>query len=108
MPAAPASFTQVEVLTKANVYFEGRVVSHTVLTADGTRLTLGILQQGTYHFGTDAPERMQIVSGTARVLLDGQVDAQVYGAGGDFVVPGSSGFEIAAEGGLVEYVCTFL
>lgn len=106
--AAPASFPQVEVDTKANVYFDGNVVSHTLRAADGTRRTLGLIRPGTYHFGTAAPELMQIVAGTTRVRLDGETSFRTYGAGTAFTVPGNSGFDIAVDEGLAEYVCTFL
>lgn len=69
---APESFRGVEVVTKANVYFEGKVVSHTVRFSDGSKKTLGLIYPGEYHFGTDAPERMQIVAGACRVRIDGE------------------------------------
>lgn len=38
MPSAiPAQFDQVSVLTKANIYFDGKVISHTVLLATGEK-----------------------------------------------------------------------
>lgn len=106
--AVPASFPNVEAVCKANVYFDGRVVSHTILAADGTRRTLGLIFPGSYHFGTAAPELMQIVAGTARVKLDGEPTFTSYGPGTAFRVPGSSGFDIAADDAIVEYICTFL
>ena len=44
---------------KHNVYFDGKCVSHTVLFADGTRKTLGVILPGALNFGTDAPPRGQ-------------------------------------------------
>ncbi|MEI8089917.1 MAG: pyrimidine/purine nucleoside phosphorylase [Opitutaceae bacterium] len=104
----PTQFTSVTVHTKANVYFDGNVVSHTVLFADGTKKTLGLIRPGSYHFGTDAAERMEIVAGTATVTLDGQTAAKTYAAGTYFDVPGKSGFTIAVPAGLCEYICSFL
>ncbi len=106
--SAPSQFSGVTVHTKANVYFDGGVVSHTVLFADGTKKTLGLIRAGNYHFGTGAPERMEIVAGTCTVTLDGQSAARTYGAGTYFDVPGKSGFTIVVEAGLCEYVCSFL
>ena len=68
----PTQFTGVTVHTKANVYFDGRVVSHTVLMPDGAKKTLGLIYPGTYHFGTGAPERMELVAGGCKVTLDCQ------------------------------------
>jgi uncharacterized protein YaiE (UPF0345 family) len=106
--SAPTSFPDVEAVCKANVYFDGRVVSHTILAADGTRRTLGLIFPGTYHFGTAAPELMQIVAGTARVRLHGETAFTSYGPGTAFRIPGSSSFDIASDDAIVEYVCTFL
>jgi uncharacterized protein YaiE (UPF0345 family) len=104
----PTQFISVTVHTKANVYFDGNVVSHTVLFADGAKKTLGLIRPGSYHFGTDAAERMEIVAGTCTVTLDGQTAAQTYAAGTYFDVPGKSGFTIAVPAGLCEYICSFL
>jgi uncharacterized protein YaiE (UPF0345 family) len=105
--AAPSSFRNVEVLTKANVYFDGKVVSHTVQFADGTKKTLGLIYPGEFHFGTGAPELMQIIAGSCRVRVDGTSEPTVYAAGTEFRVPGNSGFDIAVDSGLCEYVCSF-
>ena len=51
-------FEQVTLLKKANVYYEGKVTSRTVLFADGTRKTLGIILPGKYSFGTAEKEHM--------------------------------------------------
>jgi uncharacterized protein YaiE (UPF0345 family) len=104
----PTSFTGVTVHTKANVYFDGRVVSHTVLMPDGAKKTLGLIHPGTFHFGTGAPERMEITAGVCRVTLDGQTAAKDYAAGASFDVPGKSGFTLEVPAGLCEYICSFL
>jgi len=100
-------FENVTVLAKANVYFDGRVVSHTVLLADGSKKTLGVIYPGEYHFGTDAAERMDIVAGRCRVRLDGTSEWRDYGEGSFFRVPGKSGFDIAVTSDIAEYVCSF-
>lgn len=108
MSSSPAQFSGVTVLSKANVYFDGNVVSHTVLFADGSKKTLGLIRPGSYHFNTGAPERMEIVAGSCQVTLDGATATQTYGAGTHFDVAGNSGFTIAVASGLCEYVCSFL
>src|SRR5690606_26868196 len=60
-------FNNVTALTKANTCFDGKVGSHALLAADGSKTTLGLSYPGSYHFGTDAPERMEIVAGNCRV-----------------------------------------
>lgn len=104
----PTQFAGVTVHTKANVYFDGKVISHTVLMLDGAKKTLGLIYPGSYHFGTAAPERMEIVAGDCRVTLDGSGSAQNYTAGLFFDVPGNSGFTIEVSAGICEYICSFL
>ncbi len=104
----PTQFSGVTVHTKANVYFDGKVVSHTVIMADGAKKTLGLIYPGNYHFGTGAPERMEIVAGTCKVKIDGNPAVKEYKAGEYFDVPGKSGFDIEVPSGLCEYICSFL
>jgi hypothetical protein len=110
MSSLPAQFAGVTVVTKANVYFDGNVVSHTVLFADGAKKTLGLIRHGTYHFNTGAAERMEIVSGLCHVKLDGAAASHDYVAGTHFDVAANSGFTITVgpEAGLCEYICSFL
>ncbi len=108
MPDLPSEFTGVTVTTKANVYFDGRVVSHSVRFPDGTKKTLGLIYPGSYHFGTGVPERMEITAGSCRVMPDGQRAATTYTAGGSFEIPGKSGFTIEVPAGICEYICSYL
>jgi hypothetical protein len=105
--AAPERFDGVSVVTKANVYFDGRVVSHTVNFPGGEKKTLGLIYPGSYTFTTGAPEVMAIVAGTCRARLKGESDWREYLAGTSFAVPGNSAFDIAVAGGIAEYVCSF-
>lgn len=108
MSSLPTQFVGVTVVAKANVYFDGNVVSHTVLFKDETKKTLGLIRPGTYHFNTGAPERMEIVAGECQVVLDGSKETKKYAAGTFFDVPGNSGFTITVAAGLCEYICSFL
>jgi uncharacterized protein YaiE (UPF0345 family) len=101
-------FTNVTALAKANVYFDGNVVSHTILLDDGTKKTLGLIRPGSYHFGTAAAERMEITDGACEVRLDGAAETAAYQAGTRFDVPANSGFTITVAAGLCQYVCSFL
>lgn len=108
MPEVPEELSGVSVLTKANVYFEGKVVSHTVKLPDGSKKTLGLIFAGEYHFGTKAAERMQVVGGKCGVVVDGQTAEKEYGPGDVFEVAADSGFKIRVRSGICEYICTFL
>jgi uncharacterized protein YaiE (UPF0345 family) len=108
MSAVATQFKGVSVVTKANVYFDGNVVSHTILLPEGGRKTLGLIRPGSFHFNTEAPELMEIVDGTCRVTVDGTSLVTVHAAGSSFEVPGKSGFTIGVEAGLCQYICSFL
>ena len=101
-------FPQVTAVAKANVYFDGKVVSHTILFPDQTKKTLGLIYAGEYPFGTDAAEEMAITDGTCEVQLDGEEGIKTYGAGTAFNVPAKSGFTIRVKDGICQYVCSFL
>jgi uncharacterized protein YaiE (UPF0345 family) len=102
------SFSNVTVDSKANVYFDGRVVSHTVHFSDGSRKTLGLIYPGKFHFGTAAPERMEIIAGDCVVVLDGTDKTLSIEAGSAFDVAGNSGFTITVKDGICEYICSFI
>ncbi len=104
---APSHFEPVAVDTKANVYFDGKVVSHTLRFSDGSKKTLGLIFPGQFHFNTEAPERMDIVAGHCRVRLAGEKDWHAVKAGENFDVPGHSSFDIEVEKGIAEYICSF-
>ena len=101
-------FSNVTAHAKANIYFDGQVISHTIITEAGERKTLGVILPGSYHFGTDAPERMEIVGGSCTHLIDGTEEVVATECGGAFEVPGKSGFTIHVDGEPCHYVCSFL
>lgn len=108
MSIVPQEFHGVTAVTKANVYFGGKVVSHSLLFPDKTKKTLGLIYPGRYHFGTDLAERMEIVAGVCTVQLDGQSGQTSHAAGQVFDVPAKSGFNIEVQDGICEYICSFL
>jgi len=108
MSNIPAEFHGVSVVPKANVYFDGKVVSHSILFPDHSKKTLGLIYPGKFHFGTDKAERMEIVAGQCSVKLDGQDAVKNYIADQLFEVPAKSGFDIEVKSGICEYICSFL
>jgi purine/pyrimidine-nucleoside phosphorylase len=104
---AATQFDQVSVIKHANIYFDGKCVSHTVLFADGSRKTLGVILPGTLNFGTDAPEHMEVQAGQCRVRLEGSDEWHTYKAGDTFSLPGKIRFDIDVTETL-DYVCSYL
>ncbi len=101
-------YEQVSCVKKANVYFDGKCVSHTLILSDGSRKTLGVIMptEQPLVFATQAPERMELIDGSCRVRLHGEADFEVFSEGQSFFVPGDTSFEIQALG-LLNYVCHF-
>ncbi|MFT5401756.1 MAG: hypothetical protein ACI9DF_000581, partial [Verrucomicrobiales bacterium] len=77
-------FSNVTATAKANIYFDGRVVSHGITLADGSTKTFGLIYPGDYHFGTEAAERMEIIEGACAVTLDGAASSKRFTAGEHF------------------------
>ena len=100
-------FDNVSVGKKANVFFDGKCVSHSVFFPDGTRKTVGVIMPGSQlTFNVGAPELMEITSGTCRVKIGDEPAFKTYAAGTSFKVAENSSFEIHARDE-VNYVCSF-
>ncbi len=101
-----SQFENVTIVKEANIYFDGKVTSRTVLFADGSRKTLGIMLPGEYEFATAAKELMEILAGELEVLLPGQ-DWTTYTAGTSFEVPADSSFQLKVRS-TADYCCSYL
>jgi uncharacterized protein YaiE (UPF0345 family) len=101
-----SQFDNVTVLKKANIYFDGKCVSHTVLFDDGIRKTLGVIFPGRLTFTTGAPEVVEINEGKCRIHIAGDNGWREYSAGQSFSVPGNSAFDIEILETL-DYVCHY-
>ncbi len=100
-------FKGVTIIKKANIYFDGKVTSRSVMFPDGSRKTLGIMLPGEYEFNTDQKEIMEIISGDLVVSLpDGKGWKQING-GESFEVPAKSKFGLKVKK-LTDYCCSFV
>jgi len=90
-------YNNVSVVKKANVYFEGNVTSRTVIFADGTKVTLGIMLPGEYEFGTAQKEIMDIQAGELSVLLPGGDEWLDIAEPTKFEVPANSSFKLKVK-----------
>ncbi len=100
-------FENVTAIKKANVYFDGKVTSRTILFEDGTRKTLGFLLPGEYEFGTGDKEHMEVLGGAIKVLLPGSSKWEVYEEGQSFEVPANSKFTMAIDQP-ADYCCSYI
>jgi len=96
----------VSVTTAANVYFDGKCVSHGITFPDGTKKSVGVVLPATLTFNTGAAEIMESVAGSCEYKLDG-TDAWVKSSAGEqFSVPGNSKFDIRVTEPY-HYICHF-
>ena len=102
-----SEFKSVTVVKKANVYFDGKVTSRTVLFPDGTKKTLGIMMPGDYEFGTEAKEIMEILSGELEWQMKGGSDWKRIAGGEAFNVPANSTF-LMKVATVSDYCCSFI
>ncbi len=102
-----SEFKNVTVVKKANVYFDGKVVSRTVLFPDGSKKTLGIMQPGEYEFSTGDREIMEIMAGELDVLLPGQTAWKAVKGGESFEVAANAKFTMKVKK-LSDYCCSFI
>ncbi len=102
-----SEFNNVTVVKKANIYFDGKVVSHTVLFPDGSKKTLGIMQAGEYEFSTAAAEIMEILSGDLQWQMKGENEWKTVVSGQAFNVPANATFLMKASA-VCDYCCSFI
>jgi uncharacterized protein YaiE (UPF0345 family) len=101
-----AQFDNVSVKKKANIYFDGKCVSHTILLPNGTRSTIGVIFPSTLTFNTQAAEVMEILAGHCRVKVQGANEWSEYKEDQKFSVAANSSFEIETTETL-HYACHF-
>lgn len=96
----------VTVNTQANVYFDGKCVSHGITLADGTKKSVGVILPSTLTFNTGAPEVMECVAGSCEYKLDGTDNWVKSTPGEKFSIPGNSKFDIRVTESY-HYICHF-
>ena len=96
----------VTVTTQANVYFDGKCVSHGITLADGTKKSVGVILPATLTFNTGAPEIMECVAGSCEYRLAGSEQWVKSSAGEKFSIPANSKFDIRVTDAY-HYICHF-
>lgn len=99
-------FENATIIKKANIYFDGKVTSRTILLKDGEMKTLGIMLPGEYEFNTTDAEIMEVLSGSMNVLLPGASDYQIFKTGDMFEVPENSTFKLIINE-VTDYCCSY-
>ncbi len=102
-----SEFTNVTVVREANVFFNGGVTSRTILFADGSKKTLGIMMPGEYSFTTSCGEVMEFLSGDLDVQLPGEEGWRAFAGGMSFEVGANETFNLKVKS-VTDYCCSFI
>ena len=102
-----SEFKNVTVVKKANIYFDGKVTSRTILFSDGSKKTLGIMLPGEYEFSTADKELMELLAGDLEVLLPGAEGWKTAQEGESFEVPAQSKFSLRVKS-ITDYCCSYI
>lgn len=101
-----SEFSQVTVIKKANVYFDGKVNSRTIQFANGERKTLGFIAPGEYTFDTSVDEEMELLAGDMEVRLPGEDAWRSIQVGEVFRVPAKTDFSVRIRH-YADYCCSY-
>jgi purine/pyrimidine-nucleoside phosphorylase len=98
--------SNISVTTQANVYFDGKCISHGVTYLDGTKKSVGVILPSTLTFNTGVGEIMECVAGSCEYKLDGSDEWVRSSPGEKFSVPANSKFDIRVTKPY-HYICHF-
>lgn len=102
-----SEFNNVTVKKEANIYFDGKVTSRTIVFPDGSKKTLGVMLPGEYEFNTADKEIMEIISGDLELQLNGESSWKKISGGQAFEVPANSSFKMMVAK-VSDYCCSFI
>lgn len=100
-------FKNVTVVKKANIYFDGKVSSRTVVFENGEKKTLGLMLAGEYEFNTAAKEIMEVLNGEMDIMLADEKEYKTYKANESFEVKANSSFKIIVKE-FADYCCSYI
>ncbi|MFA6138941.1 MAG: pyrimidine/purine nucleoside phosphorylase [Sulfurimonas sp.] len=101
-----SSFKNVNVVKKANIYYDGKVTSRSVEFDDGSVKTLGIMLPGDYTFGTNEAEIMEIMSGDLDIKLPNE-EWKTLSTPETFEVPANASFDLKIRS-VTDYCCSYI
>lgn len=96
----------VTLTAKANVYFDGKCISHSFTQADGSKQSVGVVLPSELTFTTGAPEVMLCVGGSCEYRLAGNEQWHTSTVGQKFSVRGNSSFDIRVTDAY-HYICQY-
>ena len=96
----------ITITKEANIYYDGKVTSRTIILEDGSTQSLGIMLPGDYTFGTAEAEIMEIMSGELDIKLPNE-DWKTLSTPETFNVPANSSFDLKIKT-VTDYCCSYI
>ena len=93
-------------MLSVNSYFEDKVKS-IGFDQNGNAISVGVMLPGNYTFGTNAAEKMTVISGSLEIKRTTDIDWVIFASGEDFSVEGNSSFEVKVSLETA-YLCEYL
>lgn len=100
-------FNNIKITKKANIYFDGKVTSRTLITEDGKKVTLGIMLPGEYTFSTGLKEIMEVLQGSMEIKLNTEDTWRTYKENERFEVEANSSFQVKIKE-VTDYCCSYI
>ena len=97
----------ISIIKEANIYFDGNVTSRTIILADGSKQTLGIMMPGEYTFATNEAEIMEMMSGELEIKLPNEDSFRTLNTPETFNVPANSSFDLKIKT-VTDYCCSYI
>jgi uncharacterized protein YaiE (UPF0345 family) len=96
----------ITITKEANIYYDGKVTSRSIVLEDGSVQSLGIMLPGEYTFGTNEAEIMEMMSGELDIKLPGE-DWKTLNTPETFNVPANSSFDLKIKT-VTDYCCSYI
>ncbi len=101
-----STIKNVEIKKEANIYYDGKVTSRTIILENGDVQSLGIMLPGEYTFGTNEAEIMEILSGELDIKLPNE-QWKTLNTPETFNVPANSSFDLKIKS-VTDYCCSYI
>jgi len=96
----------ITIKKEANIYYDGKVTSRTIILEDGSTQSLGIMLPGEYTFGTEQAEIMEMLSGELDIKLPNE-EWKTLNTPETFNVPANSSFDLKIKT-VTDYCCSYI
>lgn len=96
----------VDIESKACVYFDGKIVARMCYRKDGSRFAVGVVTPGCYTFEVGDREVVHVTAGEVEILMPGEKDWERVVAPGVYRPVANSQYQVKTEG-IAEYLCEY-